>query len=44
MTKVNTTLKRRYTVIDASVGLAWLLAEGDAIGGSERLWRRVFGG
>ena len=43
MARVNTTLKRRYTVMDASVGLTWLLAEGDAIYGSERLWRRVFG-
>ena len=44
MARMNTTLKRRYTVIDASVGFARLLAEGDAIDGSECLWRRVFRG
>lgn len=41
---VDTTLKCRYTVIDATVGFARLVANGDAIDGSERLWRRVFGG
>lgn len=42
--RVDTTLKRRYTVIDAAAGLARLPAEGDADGGFERSWwPRAFG-